>query len=456
MKPFNLGLVMVMSAAISIVTPGTVQARQSTQATSVLSSLSPPPLTPGQMQAEIQPFCAHIDLDIALLLRAVLAKDEALSPLQLQERLNKGWQASFDAHWQENAFDTVFHSYFYRYALSRHHVLSPAQQAQLKHLRQDFEQTLAGMRVPAITPTYHPMFEPTSAITPDYTFSFKAQPQVPGYTWLYRSSASNVSALEHELWAIETLLEKPASQLAATGVWRRYHQKQKDHPTQASDLHFKQAAQEVEQELLFLQQQHLLKTELLQTINWDTGFRPDNVFFLSGDYATTALYGSTIFLIKQQHPRGIALNEQGESEGFYQNLPYAWLLSTKGFWIFAMADKKEYLLPAYLSHSEIKGADIRGPRQLYSPHSRTGMPGALLRKYRKHYNRQTGQQCVMVLDAQGHWMGTLSLGVLRQSPGLKLSASAERLDENLLARLPEGIIYTPTESLEALSEQGLQ
>ena len=189
MKPFNLGLVMVMSAAISIVTPGTVQARQSTQATSVLSSLSPPPLTPGQMQAEIQPFCAHIDLDIALLLRAVLAKDEALSPLQLQERLNKGWQASFDAHWQENAFDTVFHSYFYRYALSRHHVLSPAQQAQLKHLRQDFEQTLAGMRVPAITPTYHPMFEPTSAITPDYTFSFKAQPQVPGYTWLYRSSA---------------------------------------------------------------------------------------------------------------------------------------------------------------------------------------------------------------------------------------------------------------------------
>ncbi len=456
MKPFNfnlaMGLAMVMgSTSALMVAPQAAQSVRAEPAESATLDLSPAPspplLTPIQMQAEIQPFCKHIDLDIALLLRAVLAKDRALSPLQLQQRLNRGWRASFDSHWQENTFDKVFHSYFYHYALSRHHALSPAQQAQLQHLRQDFEQTLSGMRVPAIVPMYNPVFEPTSAITPDYSFSFKNQQKDPGYTWLYRSSASDVSALEHELWAIETLLEKPASQLAATGVWRRYHQKQKDDPTQTSDFNFKQAAREVEQELLFLQQQRLLDTELLQTINWDTGFRPENVFFLSGDYATTALYGSTIFLIKQQHPRGIALNERGESEGFYQNLPYAWLLSTKGFWIFAMADKKEYLLPAYLSHGEIKGADIRGPRQLYSPHSRTGMPGALLRKYRKYYDPQTRQQCVMVLDIQDHWIGTLSLGTLRQPPRFKISPSAQHLDKNLLKRLPQGIIYTPAEAL---------
>lgn len=404
-----------------------------------------------QALAMIPETCQRLDLDLAYLLAAVVYKDFSglNTPEIFKQRLQSGWELSFQPQWAEASFPQVFHSWFYLH-LDAH--LDSEAQRHLKEIEVEIQKQTESLRLALPDPDafLSPELSPHSGQRSDYTLWLSQAPSIqalfakekPEYRLLFRASASTASLAEHERWALATLLEEPGAQLAATAVWRRYHDHLKAGKTKA--LAFREASHEVEANLAVLVERGDLEPELLSAINWNTGFRPEEVFFLSGDYATAALYGSVIFIIAQQQERGIPLNEYAQMTGFYQHLPYEWLLSIKGFWIFAVADKAEYLLPAYVDHAEILGVDVRAERRSFEANAtRTGIPGPVLRKYRKYYDTESQQLFVYVLDAQNHWLGTffktqkLAVSVPQQTWPL----SAQVLPEAVLENLAAGVVY---------------
>lgn len=417
----------------------------------------------AEMRAQIPALCRRLDLDFSVILEAVFRKDFSQPRPALLQRLERGWEASFQPHWQEEDFAAVLHAWIYLQDLSSQAqvLLSPQEQEHLSAVETLLYQALSTLRykLPDGDQRLEPPLIPHSGQERHYRLYFPDLPEMQAfekqlspatqdrYRYLYRASASQASTRQHEIWALATLLEEPGAELAATAVWRRYQEGLQAGKTKAEA--FAQASRAVEGDMLSLSQNGDLDSELLSVINWDTGFRPQEVFFLSGDYRTTALYGSVIFIVEQERLRGIPLNEYGQSRGFYQRLPYSWLLSPKGLWIFAVADRHEYLLPAYLDHSEILGVDVRAEREPFSPEAtRTGRPGPLLRQYRKYFDRRSGQLFVYVLDAQEHWIGTLFKTPLKakQIPAQPWPLSKQKMPSEILAHLPQGSQFVPAQS----------
>lgn len=381
-----------------------------------LPQLAPnmPYLYASSLQEYFPDFNQIVGIDLDVVLQAMLARDQQPQN-HWAERLSRGWGASFKDDWAEAYFAEVFQVWFYLSWWQKHQpqALDQEQQQHLAAIQTQMLAILAVNRVQVSQTSPMPLYSPSTALKNDYSVSLAeladAQPLNPkrSYEYLYRASASEATPQLHEQWAIDTLLEKPGSQLAATRVWKYFSKALKQGLSEAQA--FEQSARLVEQHLQQDIQSGEFLTEQLAVINWDTGFRPEDVLFLSGDYATTALYGSVIFIIKQQQPRGIPLNEYGTKTGFYQRLPYQWLLSPKGFWIYAVADKAEYVLPAYVAHSELVGVDVRDERTfLVKEAKRTGQPGILLRKYRKQYDSQAKQLLIHIIDPQNRWMGSFS------------------------------------------------
>lgn len=383
-----------------------------------------------------------LGLDLGVVLTAVVQKDYApdRQHKQRQQRLQRGWAESFLPDALDHHFDTVFHAWCYA---EGHPALTADQRQHVAALREQIRARLQSLHMNADQASGGPILRPFSAQPLNYQvdlsrFSPPLSPeQKQLYRHLYRASASQAEPLQHESWALETLFERPGSALAATQVWRYLGEQQKQMGVAQA---FQAGIQQVEAQLQASLDNGEFESEYLKVINWDTGFRPDQLFFLSADYTTTALYGSVIFLVEQAELRGLPLNVYGQDQGFYRQLPYRWLLSEKGFWIFAVADRAEYVVPAAIQHGEIYGVDVRGPRQLQREGMRTGAPGQLLRKYRKYQSKQGLQ--VYIFDAQDRWMGTLNTAKeFMPCPGFCSQTSLERLPSEVQKILPAGVIY---------------
>jgi len=416
----------------------------------------------------IPSFCDFVKLDLFYNIDGFVYKDfhaysdDAKTRSLLRDVLTRACEYAYSDeyvyrdNWQQVYFTEVFHGYYYLRMLM--HEYQCRGTAPIMKVLEDLDRDiLAAVKTVEVLVddgiiTPDPVFSPFSGITAtgyrinlirDGLKLVKLSYDEEEYRYLYRGSFSGDSKLHREKWAITTMLEKPDGYLAAARVWRLYSEYSQSGlpPDQA----ISRAISRIQGHVLELINQDLFQREILSAINWDMGFTCDDFIFFSGDYSTAALYGDVIYIIRQIEPRGIPINDYTFATSFYRNLPYHWLISLKGFWLYSFVDRQEYMLPVFVSHAEVAGCDIREERTLIVPEAIiTGNPEKLLRRYRKYFDREKNQLFVLVLDSANRLMGTLSEHEISAPPLLRLVPSPETIPAEIKSYFTEArLFYLP-------------
>ncbi|MDP7420622.1 MAG: hypothetical protein QGH40_02025 [bacterium] len=407
-------------------------------------------------------FCELVDLNLYYNIDGFIYKDFHTFTTAKETRsflrdiCETAYRHSRRENWMQMYFTEVFHGYYYFRMLVGEYRLqcAPRLRLVLEKLDREIKRAVKTVDVPVddgiITPD--PVFPRISGkpaagyrinLLKDALETITISFDKDDYRYLYRGSFSSDSRLQREIWVIITMLEKDEGYMAASRVWEIYYANREN--GFSAEQAMSRAIAEVQENVLRLLKRGLFEKEIVPIVNWDMGFEYDDFIFFSGDYGTAALYGDMIYIIRQEEPRGIPINEISYAISFYRKLPYNWLISLKGFWLYSFVDRQEYIIPVFISHAEVAGCDIREERTRIVPEAViTGKPGKLKRRYRKYFDREKNQLFVVVLDHENRLMGAFSEKTFSGLPTLDLPSSTEVIPPEVIDYFTNNkIFYQP-------------
>lgn len=156
--------------------------------------------------------------------------------------------------------------------------------------------------------------------------------------------------------------------------------------------------------------------------------------FTSPNLSVAKFYGPIVMVIEESRPRGMDLNSIARDSKYYSIARFLKNLADLQFRsILAdyVADRNEYVLPSYLTPSDVKGLIVYAPSPIVIGNRLVIPPPAVRRVYRKQFEK--GAMAIDVYDGKDRLIARLCASPSAAAIDPSIERSPEKLPDGIVA-----------------------
>jgi len=162
---------------------------------------------------------------------------------------------------------------------------------------------------------------------------------------------------------------------------------------------------------------------------------PESHFiFTSPNLAVAKFYGPIVMVIEETRPRGMDLNSIARDSKYYSIARFLKNLSDLQFRSILsdyVADRDEYVLPSYLTPTDVKGLIVHDPSPIVIANRLVIPPPAVRRVYRKQFEK--GAMAIDVYDGKDRLIARLCASPSAAAIDASVERSPEKLPDDIAA-----------------------